>query len=340
MLNNHKIILPENFYSASPFQMLSAMQARLDSIGKDNFVFCKFKIDNLDFISAFERARDNIWKCFILGEAFLFCPKIPNTGQLLQYLHEVTNQLNASGLYFPHVNINSPHYQLLRSVSNILQQERLPSPIIDWYTDGVDFISVLRQRSKQRAVRSWNKFERSLEVGVLTGTDAVDALANIERRTWKFSSKQSMHHRDHQLDFYSNWLLSGNLTMQVALDASYPIAYRLDCRVGDVVYALKYSYDDNYKKFSPGYYLLTKGIYGLWQSRGVKTIDLWGSPDLLKNHISTHQYGRTDFFWPPCSLGRQFLLERAQHDHKLSDAVQSDNGLKSVFNQATGTDNG
>lgn len=314
----------------SPFQCPKALQARLFSLPHENFACFLFESMDHLIVSAFERMGDQLWRSFFLGDAFL--TSLPMTSALLlDCLEMIFKRLNGASLYFPYIDERSASFSFFKSLSNCLSIQRLPSPIIQWEEKGQLFIDRIGENSKKRACRFWKKFEKALRVNELTGEEALLALDAIEKKSWKHQSQQSMHFRDNQFLFYSDWLRRKGLFMQVAEDEGKPVAYRLDAKLHQTVYTLKYSYNEDYKQFAPGYYLLTRGFYTRWINKGIENIDLWGSPDTLKNSIKTGEYQRHDFLWPTSPSGEKLLGERLAHDKKLVDHLNQNLGLKKIF---------
>jgi hypothetical protein len=320
-----------DLYGTSPFQSPKAMHARSVSLPPGDFAVFQFHLPNERIIfSAFERMHNRLWRCFFLSDPFLSSSPM-NDAERLDCLESMRDQLDAEGLYFPYVDHRSDCFSFFSSRLDCLSLQRLPSPMIHWRLNDQTFIERIGNHSKKRAHRFWKKFENRLQLQSLTGEEAVCALDAIERRSWKYVGGQSMHHRDCQFAFYGGWLGSGGLFLHTATDCGKPVAYRLDAKIGRTVYAIKYSYDEEYKQCSPGYYLLTKGLEARWSADSIEMIDLWGSPDLLKNSIKSGEYQRYDFFWPSCTAGQKVLDDKRSHDQRLDDSVNDSLGLKSVY---------
>ena len=320
---------------SSPFQNPHAIQARFFSMPRKDFAcfsFCNEKSE-LEVVVAFERMDNQLWRCFILSDGFLTAEGVSHS-ILFDCLEMVVERLDGATLYFPYIDSRSRYFPFFLSLEKSLSLQRLPSPIIQWKEGSELFIERIKRKSKKRAQRFWNKFERQLTLKELEGEKGISALDLIEKNSWKHKTCQSMHYRDKQFAFYSNWLKRGGLFMHVAVDEHKPVAYILSSKVGHTLYAIKYSYDINYRAYSPGYYLLTKGSYTFWQEKGIETIDLWGSPDTLKNSIKSQEYARFDFVWPLGQLGKHLLEERKNHDTMLRQALDQNQGLRKIYEQS------
>lgn len=314
----------------SPFQSPKALQARLASLPQGDFACFSFQSKEQLIFSSFERMDNQLWRCFFLGDAFLINGSAGDS-LLKECLQIILKRLDATSLYFPYIDQRARSFSFFSQLENALSSQRLPSPYILWQENNDLFIDRIRKNSKRRAQRFWNRFEGNLQLQELSGEKAIRALDEIEQKSWKHISQQSMHFREKQFAFYSDWLRRGGLFLHVAEEKGKPVAYRLDAMLHHTVYALKYSYDDQYKQFSPGYYLLTQGLYSRWKNASIKNIDLWGSPDTLKNSIKTGEYQRHDFLWPANSMGQKLLNERLTHDKNLSNHLSNNVGLKTIY---------
>ncbi|VHO03277.1 GNAT family N-acetyltransferase [Candidatus Rhabdochlamydia sp. T3358] len=314
----------------SPFQSPKALQARLMSLPHQDFACFLFHSHEQLIFSSFERMDDQLWRCFFLGDAFLINGSVDDL-LLKECLQIILRRLGATSLYFPYIDQRTRSFSFFSQLENGLCLQRLPSPYILWEKNSQLFIDRIQKNSKRRAQRFWNKFENRLQLQELSGKKAIRALDEIEQKSWKHASQQSMHFREKQFAFYSDWLRREGLFLHVAEENGNPVAYRLDAKLHHTVYALKYSYDDQYKQFSPGYYLLTQGLYSRWKNAPIKNIDLWGSPDTLKNSIKTGEYQRHDFLWPASPMGQKLLDERLTHDKNLSNHLNNNVGLKTIY---------
>jgi hypothetical protein len=326
-LNIFHIIFDAN--GISPFQDPRACQARMVSLPKGDFAGFSFDRKGEKILTAFEREDKDVWRCFVLGEGFLTTASL-DLSFLSDCLERISRDLGGI-LYFPYLDARSSLFSLFSSLDNTLSLKRLPSPIIHWEIEDCLFVENLKINSKRRAQRCWSKFESRLKLDVLKGEEAVAALDLIERKSWKYGAQQSMHQRSSQFAFYADWLRRGGLILHVALDQHIPVAYVLHAKIRHTLYALKYSYDAAYHAYSPGFYLLTQGCFSLGQKDEIETIDLWGSPDMLKNRIKSGEYDRYDFVWPSHAYGKRLLEERGSHDRRLERGMQQNQGLRTLY---------
>jgi CelD/BcsL family acetyltransferase involved in cellulose biosynthesis len=140
-----------------------------------------------------------------------------------------------------------------------------------------------------------------------------------------------MNHRDNQFDLYAYLLRHGLSSLDVVWSATRPIAYRLDAHLGRTVMCLKWSYDEEYRRCSPGFYLLTKRLVQRWGDTDLDSIDLFGSPDRLKDLISTDRVARFDLAWPPGPAVDALRAERTGFDRQVRENHQAGRGVRQLY---------
>lgn len=94
---------------------------------------------------------------------------------------------------------------------------------------------------------------------------------------------------------------------------------------------LKWSYDEAYQRHSPGFYLLTKRLVQRWGGTDLDSVDLFGSPDRLKDLLSTHQAARFDLAWPPGPAADELRAERTEFDHRVWENHQAGHGVRHFY---------
>jgi hypothetical protein len=162
---------------------------------------------------------------------------------------------------------------------------------------------------------------------------SVDAIATVERSSWKARCSQDMRSRG-QLQMYSAMIYSRVAEVIILSINSRPIAFVLTARVGNTVYALKWSYDHDYRRFSPGLYLLAAHLPSSKLSEDGVLIDMFGSPDHLKSALcgSDNLVERSDFGGPKgCPEIEAFLKTRRARDKWLAEQRLSGKGLRKTY---------
>lgn len=238
----------------------------------------------------------------------------------------VRSELGVGLVYFP--LLGSAAADSARS-AGFAAWERLPSPYVGWSDRGAGLAARVRDRYGSRADRQWRRFDGAgLTTRTVTGAAAVEVLDRVERASWKTSAGQSMHHREDQFALYSGLIERGAAELDAVYDGSTPVAYRLDTRAGGVVACLKWSYDERYRRYSPGFHLLTTGLVRRWSGTRLERVDLFGSPDLLKRLIATGERRRFDLAWPDGPAAADLRRERTAFDATIRAAYEAGHGIR------------
>lgn len=269
----------------------------------------------------------------ILGPRPLLSAAPIGLADLPAFTAALTEQTAADLVYFPNVATSS--FADCSDVSGgLVTWERLPSPYID--LAGLTASSLWERvcsRYGSRAERQRRRFESAgFEVRALADEEAVAAVSTVERKSWKAHAGQSMHQRDNQFALYSDLLRSGLAQIIAAFDGELPVAFRLDVRTGITVQCLKWSYDEAYRRYSPGFYLLTHALAANLPP-GVDRIDLFGSPDLLKDLLADGTQPRIDVAWPAGDCAEALRAERESHDRRIQIARTSGRGVRTLYYQ-------
>lgn len=247
----------------------------------------------------------------------------------LERICEALADVSGAGLvYFPHVHADAAPQ--LPEGSRMAAWTRLPSPHVDC-RPGDDLWARVQERYGSRAARQRRRAEAcGLVQRRLAGEAAVAVVDHVERRSWKARAGQSMHHRDDQYALHAQMLRDGLTSVSALLDGDRPVAYRLDAQARRTVACLKWSYDDDYRRCSPGFYLLTCGLAHDWDHRAVDRIDLFGSPDQLKRLVATGEMRRVDLAWP-AEAAVTLAAERRAHDRRAAAALRDGMGLRRLY---------
>jgi CelD/BcsL family acetyltransferase involved in cellulose biosynthesis len=137
-------------------------------------------------------------------------------------------------------------------------------------------------------VRSYlNKLRAAGEVSFLSIHDladfdkAFDTMLRIEEASWKHKHGTGISSTEKSRRFYkelcSGELKYGRLRVAMLYLNQTPIAYEMGLVNGKKYYSVHGSYDENYKKNSPGVVLLAQCIDGLMQE-GIEELDFFGEP--------------------------------------------------------------
>lgn len=273
--------------------------------------------------------------CCFPGRPFMTSNSLMKTYDELKAIIAGISRTLGLPVYLPLVTNSEQAWQNLIDSANFLSWLRLPSPTIGAKNISSDFIC---KRASKR-LGSWierklRKCERNGLVTVTASkTTAFDIIRQIEMASWKRTTKQDMWSRG-QSHIYEELIKLPNVVVRVLFDKSEPVAYRIDSRVSDVLYVLKWSFSEEYKSYSPGTYLLVRDLPHCYENSNLDFIDLYGSPDTLKRSICDigSDIIRRDFAYP---ADNHLLLnirdERLAYDAQLSRAFESGKSIKTIY---------
>ncbi|WP_170201492.1 GNAT family N-acetyltransferase [Actinocorallia herbida] len=211
--------------------------------------------------------------------------------------------------------------------------DRPPNSLIDWTRQGLDLRDRVRERGTSQPDRKRRLVERDglvLDHGTTGEAAARDMLA-VDDRSWKAARGQSMRERGDQAALYGGLVRDGVVGVTFLRDGGAPVAFRLDSRAGDRLTCLKWSYDESYRRYSPGLYLLTEGLVRQWGDRGLRVVDLFGGPDTVKDLLHTHRVPRIDVWCGDPELGAAQARDRRALDERTGRARDGGRGLRHAF---------
>lgn len=317
----------------APFQHPACVQAYARAYQTKQVKVVQFPTTGGDLLSAFE-VDGNIARCLLQGAPVLTACQLA-VGVWIRFLEHAIRTLKVEALFFPLVYADAPGASALMNTPGMLISQRLPSPAIDWRDHGKDQWERVVSRLGKQALRRAQAFaRRSLTCRVVSSEDAVTAIGMIELKSWKAQSGQDMFARD-QFNFYASLLRGGAVSATLVVDGDQPVAYRLDCLVRSRLYCLKWSYNDAYRSCSPGFYLIARQLVAQYADVELEEIDLFGSPDTLKDVVQTHDKQRCDLGWPQGSIIEAELRQHHEHDLRLRHHYETRQGLRHLYPQVT-----
>jgi len=276
-------------------------------------------------LSAFEKRPGNLWQCTLNGFPFMAKNDIAED-RLHTFISDVKTHLKASTLYFPLTYVTNHLHEILMRTPHYSSWDRLPNPIISGDVNSNEIWERAMLRHKSRALRQKNKFEKTLRVKTITGTIVRDKIAMVEKKSWKSTYGQDMLSRENQIEYYSSLIESGSATVTFAINSlDEPVAFLIDTFMNNVLYIIKWSYSEEYRKYSPGFYLLCVDMPKRYDGTNVKYIDLYGSPDSLKDLLETNRLERMDF----C-----ISEDKAQVEQIKAKRMEYDKNSENTMNQA------
>ena len=257
-------------------------------------------------------------------------PIYVNSKSYLNFINEIFT-LEKKSLYFPLVYEDSNFYKLY--LKDFYSYKRLYTSICE-FNKVEDIMSITR---KSKTVKFTNRhikiFEKNLYVKKLQKCDVKEIIKEIEKNSWKYEKKQDMITKEQQLIYYNELIKQGIAEIAVAYskDEDKPIAYRIDAIYNNRIHVLKNSYNKEYKKYSPGTYLL---IYDLYNSyRNYDYIDLYGGPGLAKQMIETRIINRYDMFYGNKKYLEPIKSNRIHWDDRNYNNFIEKKSIKEVFNK-------
>jgi hypothetical protein len=283
-------------------------------------------------VSAFERKDLNTWECFFKGFPILASAKM-DRAKIKEFIKGVKSVLNASTLYFPLVYWTDSARAIFGSDDIFFTIKRLPNKIINPPLDQAKIWARVRKRYGSRADRQKVRFEKNFTTQTFTKIDVREQISKVEQSSWKSIFKQDMLSRENQIDFYSSLIKLGLAEIIFAYDSNgSPIAFIISASINDVLFVLKWSYNDDFKKYSPGFYLLTVKLFKQNKIDQYKYVDLYGSEDSLKALIATGEFERMDIVVSDDVKEKKMLSARkTSYDDKVRKNFLKHQGIRYLF---------
>lgn len=252
--------------------------------------------------------------------------KSKNWYNIFDYLLEITN---SKAIYFPLVYEKSEFYKHFNKSPSFQNYKRLYTSICD--------IKDLNDVNKKMIYsylhkNNINQINKLFCVERYTRVNVIDKLTKIEINSWKSVVQQDLVTKKEDLIFYNEMVKQGIVTCTILEDKQNktPIAYRLDYVEGNKLIQLKTSYNENYKKYKPGTYLL---LYDLLRMQNIEHIDLYGGPNTIKNTIETRKIDRYDFLYGENSCSEKLIENRINWDKRNWNNFIERKGIRNVYEE-------
>lgn len=249
----------------------------------------------LGFPLSFESARQLLRLVGAEDWDLLAMTSVPDDAESLQLLRDVARQ---SGLTTYHdIGVASPYLPLPQSWDEFLA------------SSSSNFRSDMR--------RKWNKCVaagiRVEEVRQLTGLEAaLDAILQIEERSWKQREGTSIPIQNVAVRFYRSFLPKAAnqdwLRLYVAYIGDHPVAYDMGVLLNNRYYMLKTGFDENFGHLSPGVYI-RQHVVKLLIASGASEHDFLGDADPYKLRWTSLQRSHSDLYlFNPARLRTRLYL--------------------------------
>ena len=281
---------------------------------------------NRDMICVFKKRNIDILESMVDIEPIYNLKKDKSIKwhNIFNYLLELTN---SKAIYFPLVYENSEFYKNFNKSPIFKNYKRLYTSICDFkYLNDVNKKMIYNYLHKNNI----NQINKLFCVERYTRVNVIDKLTKIESNSWKSAVQQDLVTKKEDLVFYNEIVKQGIATCSILEDNQnkIPIAYRLDCVEGNKLIQLKTSYNENYRKYKPGTYLL---LYDLLRMQNIEHIDLYGGPNTIKNTIETRKIDRYDFLYGENSCSEKLIKNRINWDKKNWNNFIERKGIRNVY---------
>ena len=257
-------------------------------------------------IYSLENNDENVWK------------------KVFNYILEKTN---SKSIYFPLVYENSSFFKVFYQSKIFHNFKRL-------YTS----ISILQDLTNDNEKKTYsylhknnvNQINNMFNVVRYSKVDIVDKLREVELNSWKSVVGQDLVTKKEGLIFYNEMVKCGNAICSIiqSKENNYPIAYRLDYVDDKNLIQLKTSFNENYKNYKPGCYLL---LYDLLRMGNIEYIDLYGGPNTLKDAIETARIDRYDFLFGESNSFKELIANRKSWDLKNWNNFRQRKGIRNIY---------
>jgi Acetyltransferase (GNAT) domain len=303
-------------------------RARLRTL--DHRMVCALSVEGRDqhVVILVERFRSRLWRASLWPDPFA---AIADPCHVVDALRTASCALGEA-VYAPNVTADERAAGVVRVLKNVESWPRLASPGIDPPFNAERIWHQVLQRLGTRATRRLRRFEAApFTCREVVASGARDVLASVETASWKAATRSDMGSVPGELDTYCSLVSDGVARVIAAFDGDRPIAHVTIGLVGTELVLAKWSYDDSYRRYSPGFYLLTRGLWQVVNAEAHTTVDLHGSPDHLKSLLATRRRPRVDLGWPASYVLAELRRERLAHDRAIVARLQSVNGVRHQY---------
>lgn len=281
-----------------------------------------------DMLTVLTKRDDNIYECPLNIEPIINSNN--SSKKLLEFIKKINDYLGKT-IYFSLVYEDSCFYKLLKN--DLYTYDRLYTSICDYSKISNILDRVLSSERVHYSNRNVKKFKNNLYIKYYSNMDPTDIIVSIEKDSWKNIVKQDMINKKEQLLYYSSLVKSGiaNIAVSYMKDSNEIVSYRLETIYNNKVHVLKNSFREEYKKYSPGSYMLISDLYDNY--KGYNYVDLYGGPSLVKDMIETRRVNRYDMLIGEEDIIKNLEVRRKRWDLKNYSNFLNDNSIKEIFNK-------
>lgn len=279
-------------------------------------------------MTTLKKRDENIYECCMnVDPIYLKCD-----GRLvIDFIKQIYKIIDKKVLYFPLVYENSLTFQFLKDNYNIIKYKRLYTSIVDLSKYSNVFAEI--EGNAYFSQRNKNKFEKIGIIKNIKGKDATEIISSVEKQSWKSKVGQDMVTQKEKLIYYNELIKNGTAEITVAFDKekNNPIAYRIDSFIGNRAIQLKTSFDERYKKYSPGTYLTLYDTIKYYKEKEFDSIDLFGGPNVIKDTIETERIERYDMCYGDKNTILELKEKRMNWDYKNYKNFKEKNAIRKIY---------
>ena len=279
------------------------------------------------FITTFVKKNEIIYECAMNIEPII--SEVNVKDKYLLFIKHIKEYLNKT-LYFPLVYEDSKFYRILKD--NLYNYERLYTSISNHKKIGTDILEKVKKSPRVFfSNRNVKIFEKDLYIEYYTKKEIKNILLDIDKNSWKYIYKQDMTSKPEQLIYYNELVKQGIAYIAVVYTKkdSEVVAYRIDAIYNSKIHILKNSYKENFKKHSPGSYLLIYDLFKRYPK--MEYVDLYGGPGLAKEMIETDRIKRFDMLYGDIEGIKTMENNRKKWDEKNYTNYLEGKSIKKVF---------
>lgn len=281
-----------------------------------------------DMLTVLVKKDESIYECPLNIEPIINSNN--SKKELLKFINNIKEYLGKT-IYFPLVYEDSYFYKVLKN--DLYIYDRLYTSICNYSKIDNILDRVLSSKRVHYSNRNVKKFKNNLYIKYYSNMDPTDIIVNIEKNSWKNVAKQDMINKREQLLYYSSLVNLGiaNIAVSYMNNSDDIVSYRLETIYNNKIHVLKNSFKEEYKKYSPGSYMLISDLYDNY--KGYNYVDLYGGPGLVKDMIETERINRYDMLIGEEDIIKELEAERKRWDLKNYSNFLNGNSIKKVFSK-------
>ena len=281
-----------------------------------------------EMLTVLVKRDENIYECPLNIEPIIGSKN--TSKEYLNFINTIKKYLKKT-IYFSLVYEDSNFYKILKN--DMYTYDRLYTSICN-YTKIDNIIDrVLNSDRVHYSNKNVRKFENKLYIKYYTKINPQSIITEIESDSWKHLARQDMIAKEEQLKYYSSIVELGiaNIAVSYMKDTNDIVSYRIEALYNNKIHVLKNSYKEQYKKYSPGSYMLISDLYNHYKN--TEYMDLYGGPSLVKDMIETYRVNRYDMLIGDMKVIKELENNRKKWDLKNYNNFLDGKSIKEVFNK-------